>query len=75
MDVGGVGGLRKRAWAAAAPLASSEDAGVVGPTAAALLVDPVVGRGAPLGAVVAAEWLIGKKGIFTMKDVVFNNNK
>lgn len=32
-------------------------------------------EGFALGAVVAAEWLIGKKGIFTMKDVLFNNNK
>ncbi|RLD74783.1 MAG: 4-hydroxy-tetrahydrodipicolinate reductase, partial [Bacteroidetes bacterium] len=27
-------------------------------------------NGFALGAVVAAEWLIGKKGIFTMKDVL-----
>ncbi|SHI68662.1 4-hydroxy-tetrahydrodipicolinate reductase [Flavobacterium terrae] len=32
-------------------------------------------EGFALGSVIAAEWLIGKKGIFTMKDVLFNNNK
>ncbi len=32
-------------------------------------------EGFALGAVVAAEWLIGKKGVFTMKDVLFNGNK
>lgn len=32
-------------------------------------------EGFALGAVVAAEWLVGKKGIFTMKDVLFNSNK
>ncbi len=30
-------------------------------------------EGFALGAVIAAEWLIGKKGVFTMKDVLFNN--
>ncbi|WP_136668282.1 4-hydroxy-tetrahydrodipicolinate reductase [Flavobacterium sp. H122] len=32
-------------------------------------------EGFALGAVIAAEWLADKKGIFTMKDVLFNNNK
>lgn len=32
-------------------------------------------EGFALGAVVAAEWLVGKKGIFTMKDVLSLNNK
>lgn len=32
-------------------------------------------EGFALGAVVAAEWLIGKKGVFTMKDVLFNGSK
>jgi 4-hydroxy-tetrahydrodipicolinate reductase len=27
-------------------------------------------EGFALGAVIAAEWLIGKKGVFTMKDVL-----
>ena len=27
-------------------------------------------EGFALGAVVAAEWLVGKKGVFTMKDVL-----
>jgi 4-hydroxy-tetrahydrodipicolinate reductase len=27
-------------------------------------------EGFALGAVVAAEWLLGKKGVFTMKDVL-----
>ncbi len=30
-------------------------------------------EGFAIGAVIAAEWLIGKKGVFTMKDVLFNN--
>lgn len=32
-------------------------------------------EGFALGAVIAAEWLIGKKGVFTMKDVLFNGSK
>jgi len=32
-------------------------------------------EGFALGAVVAAEWLVGKKGVFTMKDVLFNGSK
>ena len=32
-------------------------------------------EGFALGAVIAAEWLAGKKGIFTMKDVLSLNNK
>ena len=32
-------------------------------------------EGFALGAVIAAEWLADKKGIFTMKDVLFNSNK
>jgi 4-hydroxy-tetrahydrodipicolinate reductase len=32
-------------------------------------------EGFALGAVVAAEWLVGKKGVFTMKDVLFNGYK
>ena len=27
-------------------------------------------KGLALGAVLAAEWLIGKKGVYTMKDVI-----
>ncbi|MFA5300510.1 MAG: dihydrodipicolinate reductase C-terminal domain-containing protein, partial [Lutibacter sp.] len=30
--------------------------------------------GFALGAVIAAEWLVGKTGIFTMKDVLGLNN-
>lgn len=30
-------------------------------------------NGFALGAVVAAEWIIGKKGVFSMKDVLFSN--
>jgi len=30
--------------------------------------------GFALGAVIAAEWIIGKKGVFTMKDVLDLNN-
>ena len=32
-------------------------------------------EGFALGAVVAAEWIIGKKGVFTMKDVLFSENR
>jgi 4-hydroxy-tetrahydrodipicolinate reductase len=32
-------------------------------------------EGFALGAVIAAEWLVGKKGTFTMKDVLFNGSK
>lgn len=32
-------------------------------------------EGFALGAVVAAEWLVDKKGVYTMKDVLFNSNK
>lgn len=32
-------------------------------------------EGFALGAVVAAEWLVDKKGVFTMKDVLFNGSK
>ena len=32
-------------------------------------------EGFALGAVIAAEWLVGKKGVFTMKDVLFNGSK
>jgi len=32
-------------------------------------------EGFALGAVVAAEWLVGKKGVYTMKDVLFSSNK
>ncbi len=32
-------------------------------------------EGFALGAVIAAEWLFGKKGVFTMKDVLFNGSK
>ena len=32
-------------------------------------------EGFALGAVVAAEWLVGKKGVYTMKDVLSLNNK
>jgi 4-hydroxy-tetrahydrodipicolinate reductase len=32
-------------------------------------------EGFALGAVIAAEWLVGKKGVFTMKDVLNLNNK
>ena len=32
-------------------------------------------EGFALGAVVAAEWLVNKKGVFTMKDVLFNGSK
>ena len=32
-------------------------------------------EGFALGAVVAAEWLVGKKGVFTMKDVLGLNSK
>lgn len=32
-------------------------------------------EGFALGAVIAAEWLKNKEGIFTMKDVLFNSNK
>jgi len=32
-------------------------------------------EGFALGAVVAAEWLVGKKGVFTMKNVLFNGSK
>ena len=31
-------------------------------------------EGFALGAVIAAEWLVNKKGVFTMKDVLFNSN-
>jgi 4-hydroxy-tetrahydrodipicolinate reductase len=32
-------------------------------------------EGFALGAVIAAEWIVGKKGVFTMKDVLFNGSK
>ena len=32
-------------------------------------------NGFALGAIIAAEWLVGKKGIFTMRDVLNLNNK
>jgi len=32
-------------------------------------------EGFALGAVIAAEWLANKKGVFTMKDVLFSSNK
>jgi 4-hydroxy-tetrahydrodipicolinate reductase len=32
-------------------------------------------EGFALGAVIAAEWLVGKKGVFTMKDVLGLNSK
>lgn len=32
-------------------------------------------EGFALGAVIAAEWLVDKKGVFTMKDVLFGNKK
>lgn len=32
-------------------------------------------EGFALGAVIAAEWLVGKKGVYTMKDVLSLNNK
>ncbi|POR30605.1 4-hydroxy-tetrahydrodipicolinate reductase [Flavobacterium columnare] len=31
-------------------------------------------EGFALGSVIAAEWIIGKKGVFTMKDVLFNSH-
>jgi 4-hydroxy-tetrahydrodipicolinate reductase len=32
-------------------------------------------EGFALGAVIAAEWIIGKKGVFSMKDVLDLNSK
>ncbi|MEZ4852670.1 4-hydroxy-tetrahydrodipicolinate reductase [Flavobacterium sp.] len=32
-------------------------------------------EGFALGAVIAAEWILGKKGVFTMKDVLFSENR
>lgn len=32
-------------------------------------------EGFALGSVVAAEWILGKKGVFTMKDVLFSENR
>lgn len=32
-------------------------------------------EGFALGAVIAAEWILNKKGVFTMKDVLFSENK
>lgn len=32
-------------------------------------------EGFALGSVVAAEWLVGKKGVYTMKDVLFSENR
>ena len=31
-------------------------------------------EGFALGSVIAAEWIIGKKGVFSMKDVLFQDN-
>ncbi len=32
-------------------------------------------EGFALGSVIAAEWIIGKKGVFSMKDVLFQDNR